>query len=86
MGHRCHAEGCEKQVPPKMLMCLRHWRMVPKTLQARIWATYRPGQEVDKRPSAEYMAAQKAAVDAVASAEQETYSGAAYSGVRRIIQ
>jgi hypothetical protein len=31
--------------------------MLPKRLRDRIWATYRPGQERDKRPSPEYMEA-----------------------------
>lgn len=67
--HTCHAEGCDVDVPPKMLMCLKHWRRVPKKLQAEIWRTYRPGQEVDKKPSAEYLVAQHAAVQAVAEKE-----------------
>lgn len=68
-AHRCHAEGCDAEVPPKMLMCLKHWRMVPKLSQARIWLTYRPGQEIDKHPSALYMDAQREAVEAVAVKE-----------------
>ena len=67
--HLCHARGCRVAVPPKLLMCLRHWRMVPKALQAEVWRTYRPGQEIDKDPSAEYMVAQRAAIDAVAAGE-----------------
>lgn len=43
--------------------------MLPKVFQARIWSTYRKGQETDKQPSAEYMAAQKAAVEVVAKLE-----------------
>jgi hypothetical protein len=69
MAHTCHAEGCSTKVPPKLLMCARHWRLVPKDLQSRVWATYRPGQEVDKRPTAEYLAAAQAAIDAVAELE-----------------
>lgn len=68
-GHLCHAIGCPTAVPPKMLMCLRHWRMVPRRLQADIWATYRTGQEVDKSPSDAYLIAQEAAVNAVAAKE-----------------
>lgn len=64
--HTCHAIGCNLIVPPRMLMCLRHWRMVPKALQADVWATYRPGQEIDKQPSEAYRLAQRAAIDAVA--------------------
>lgn len=67
--HVCHAEGCAVRVPPRLLMCRDHWRMVPAPLQRRVWATYRPGQEVDKRPSPEYLAAARAAIDAVAELE-----------------
>lgn len=70
MTHLCHADNCNAFVPPKMLMCLKHWRMVPKPLQAAVWAEYRPGQEVDKRPSAAYMDVQRAAIAAVAEKEQ----------------
>lgn len=67
--HVCHAVGCDVGVPPRMLMCLRHWRMVPRELQRRVWATYVAGQEIRKDPTAEYMEAQRAAVDAVAAKE-----------------
>jgi hypothetical protein len=67
--HRCHADGCAVPVPPKMLMCRHHWYMVPKILRDWVWATYRSGQEIDKQPSAEYMDAHRAAVNAVAAAE-----------------
>ena len=53
--HRCHAVGCDVAVPPKMFMCRRHWYMLPKRMRDAIWATYRPGQERDKNPSAEYL-------------------------------
>ena len=55
MTHTCHAYDCGQGVPPKMFMCRKHWFMVPPRLRARIWATYRPGQEVDKNPSLEYL-------------------------------
>jgi len=55
MAHTCHAIGCSVPVPPKMFMCKKHWSMVPKSLRDAIWANYRPGQEIDKRPSAEYV-------------------------------
>ena len=64
--HTCHARGCTKPVPPRMLMCYPHWRMVPKALQRAVWATYRPGQERTKDPSPEYLDAAGAAIDAVA--------------------
>jgi hypothetical protein len=69
-AHKCHARGCEKTVPPRMLMCLPHWRAVPRQLQAAVWATYRPGQERDKDPSPEYLDAARAAIEAVAELER----------------
>lgn len=69
MSHTCHAEGCTVEVPPSMWGCRRHWFMVPKPLRDRVWATYRPGQEIDKRPSDEYREAAFAAVEAVARKE-----------------
>jgi hypothetical protein len=70
--HKCHAEGCNVLVPPRLLMCLRHWRMVPLELQRRVWATYVSGQEIRKDPSPEYLAAQEAAVQAVARKEAQS--------------
>lgn len=68
-AHECHARGCHRSVPPRMLMCRTHWFMVPKRLQDEVWATYRPGQERDKSPSDEYLEAARAAVAAVADEE-----------------
>lgn len=45
MIHHCHAEGCIVVVPPRLLMCARHWAMVPVDLQQAVYQTYRPGQE-----------------------------------------
>lgn len=63
--HTCHARGCEVRVPPRMLMCLAHWRRVPLLLQRAVWRHYRPGQEVDKRPSREYLLVMQQAIEAV---------------------
>lgn len=68
--HTCHARGCEKPVPPKMLMCLRHWRMVPRPLQTLVWARYVPGQEITKTPTTAYLDVMKQAIDAVAEKER----------------
>jgi hypothetical protein len=69
MGHRCHAEGCDAEVPPRMLMCGAHWRKVPRALQDAIWDTYVPGQEVRKDPTDSYLDAAHAAIEAVAKKE-----------------
>lgn len=56
MAHTCHWPGCDKEVPPKLWGCQRHWYTLPANLRARVWAAYRPGQEIDKQPSPEYLA------------------------------
>lgn len=68
--HLCHARGCSEPVPPKLLMCAKHWRMVPANLQAAVWRTYRAGQEIDKRPSHDYLDAARAAIAAVEEKER----------------
>ena len=67
--HLCHAEGCTTPVPPRMLMCRRHWRMVPRALQAAVWAEYVPGQERRKDPTESYLDAAHEAIRAVAAKE-----------------
>ncbi len=66
MIHVCHAIGCNVQVRPQLLMCLKHWRLIPRDLQRAVWAAYVPGQEIRKDPTDEYLDVQRAAVEAVA--------------------
>ena len=54
--HHCHWPGCLEQVAPAMWGCLSHWRALPADLRNRVWRAYRPGQEVDGTPSADYVA------------------------------
>lgn len=53
--HTCHALRCETAVPPRMFMCHRHWSLIPKARQRELWQVYREGQEVNKRPTIEYL-------------------------------
>lgn len=60
----CAAEGCQHLVQPGFLMCLAHWRMVPRPAQRDVWKWFRQiGQRTDARHN--YQAAVRAAVDAV---------------------
>src|SRR5262245_58739568 len=68
--HQCQAEGCQKLINLGLLMCLDHWRLVPAELQRQVWKHYRRGQEHDGKPSEDYLAAARAAVEAVAQVEQ----------------
>jgi hypothetical protein len=70
--HTCHAEGCERHVPPRMFMCKPHWMRVPYGLRVAIWAEYQSGQErLDGTayPSDAYLEVAREAVDAVAAKE-----------------
>lgn len=62
-AHSCHWPGCNRQVPPAMWGCKTHWFKIPKGLRDRIWATYRPGQEEDRRPSEAYIKVAQAVQD-----------------------
>jgi hypothetical protein len=52
-----------------MHMCLAHWRMVPKVVQDLIWRHYRPGQEIDKQPSIDYLCTAFVSISCVALKE-----------------
>lgn len=67
--HHCHARGCRVAIPPHLFMCFAHWHMVPKSLRLAIAEAYRPGQEVDKRPSEAWLEAARAAIAIVAKQE-----------------
>jgi hypothetical protein len=58
--HFCHWPGCDKPVAPRFWGCRGHWMRLPQALRDRIWATYVPGQETTKTPSAEYLEAAQA--------------------------
>jgi hypothetical protein len=63
MRHTCHWPNCREDVPPALLMCLRHWQLLPEPVRYAVWAAYRPGQEVAKDPSRAYVAAVRVALD-----------------------
>lgn len=69
MSHTCHAMRCEAEVPPRLHMCRPHWAAVPRPLRRALWAEYRPGQERDKQPTAAYLRAAAACVEAAAKAD-----------------
>jgi len=69
MAHNCHAACCTVPVPPEMLMCRKHWYMVPPVLRRQVWRAYRRGQCDDKRPSAAWCLVADMAVAHVAALE-----------------
>ncbi|WP_375188440.1 hypothetical protein [Sphingobium yanoikuyae] len=71
-GHHCHWTGCDKRVPAAQWGCRKHWYMLPQALRARIWRTFRPGQEESKTPSREYVAVAKEAQEWIATSHPQT--------------
>lgn len=69
--HTCHARGCSVAVKPELLMCLKHWRKVPRKIQRAVWAHYRPGQCDDMSPSKAWHSAADAAIGFVASLDKQ---------------
>lgn len=55
--HTCHWPGCSVQVKPAMWGCQTHWFKLPKRLRSMIFSTFRPGQELDKNLSRDYVKA-----------------------------
>lgn len=54
--HHCHWPECQTKVPPAQWGCRKHWYMLPQSLRNKVWRAFRPGQEVSKAPSKEYIA------------------------------
>ncbi len=70
MEHHCHARNCKTNVKPELLMCYKHWKIVPKHIQSEVWANYRVGQCDDKNPSKEWHIAADKAIEFVWNKEQ----------------
>lgn len=62
--HQCMAVGCQATVQGNFLMCLPHWRQVPKRLRDDVWKAYRDmGRSSGGRER--HARAVQAAIDAV---------------------
>lgn len=57
MSHWCHWPGCDKQVPPRLWGCQKHWFMLPLEIRNKILGAYVKGQEISKAPSRRYIEA-----------------------------
>jgi hypothetical protein len=62
----CSWPGCARMARPALWGCSAHWYALPRDIQNRILAAYRPGQEEDLDLSDEYIAAFAAARDWIA--------------------
>lgn len=71
-NHHCHANDCPTPTPQSLLMCAKHWRLVPREMQSRVYQTFRmrsssPGTSPDSW--ADYYEAAADAVEHVARLE-----------------
>ncbi len=65
--HTCHWPGCPIEVEPHLWGCRNHWYRLPERLRKAIWMEYRPGQEITKTPSTEYVYVAKEVQDWIQS-------------------
>ena len=67
--HPCPISGCREACPKHHLMCVAHWRMVPKILQDEVYAAHRPlrrrGATLEQVKA--HRSAARRAIDAVTS-------------------
>ena len=71
MKHTCHAQNCKVIVKPALLMCSKHWQMVPAPMKQKVYQAYVPGQGLTgTRPTKEYLSAARAAITYVAAKEK----------------
>lgn len=69
MSHKCHVNNCTTPVAPRLLMCRKHWEIVPADLKARVLNTFNPQQCSGRvRPSTEWLKAAREALNYVAKA------------------
>lgn len=70
-AHKCHARNCPTNIKSTLLMCAKHWKMVPKEIQDEIYNTYRKGQCTTKTPSREWHSAANKAIKYVFETEKD---------------
>lgn len=69
--HTCHAIGCREAVPPKLLMCKRHWEMVPQKIRTAIVVNFNPDQCRGRaRPSLVWLKYAREAINYVQNLER----------------
>jgi len=75
--YHCQAVGCQHQVQRGHLMCLPHWRMVPKALADGVraaWLAQRRSNSADALKA--YMQARGLAIEAVAAKQRARLAAA----------
>ena len=71
-AHLCHVPHCEVEVPPRLLMCKRHWFMVPWNLRRAVNLHFNPEQCIPGsgvKPTREWGQAARAAIESLVRRE-----------------
>ena len=66
---RCAAIGCDERIPPQLLFCSPHWKLISRDVRQRVIRHYQIGQERRGDASPEYRAAAREAIRQVAELE-----------------
>lgn len=63
----CDIEGCKAVVPSHLLLCGKHWRLVPAALQREVYRSWKVRQRQPRDPAAKHNheLAKRAAIGAV---------------------
>lgn len=70
MDHKCHAFECSRSVERSLLMCKKHWALVPTDIQVRVKTHFRTEQCTGKvRPSHEWLKAAREAINFITKLE-----------------
>lgn len=64
--HTCHARGCNRACPPRLLMCPPCWSTVPPALSPLIYEAMRRGKAARNHPNGAWMLAADACITAAA--------------------
>lgn len=83
--HPCAAVGCTRSVPASKLMCIDHWRLVPRAIQAEVYAAWALRSAGVEDGEARHRRAMAAAMRAVAYHEKPAPAPPPLPGLERIV-
>jgi len=70
MINACIIPECDQRISKSKIMCMRHWRRVPRSIKERICDAYIPGYSRGVIVAQEFIDAMK---DAVLSVREDAY-------------
>lgn len=59
---KCSCRTCDTTIPGYLLMCQRHWMMVPSGVRVEVQNAYREGREMKIHPTQRYLDARTTAI------------------------